>query len=120
MNAETPMTNENMLKHIEKHKGNFNFTIAHRVASMMYYKDAPTMIYLTDMICIGYNLIPNDKEFAQIGSLTPDIMKLIIEEQKEDIDFTQPNQCVKIEKGYNGVSGIKAALCYAYNLKPNE
>jgi hypothetical protein len=47
-------------------------------------------------------------------------MKLIIEEQKGDIDFTQPNQCLKIDKGYNGVSGLKAALCYAYNLKPNE
>jgi hypothetical protein len=120
MNTETRMTDENMLKHIESHKGNFNFTIAHRVASLMYYKDAPTMVYLTNMICIGYNLIPNDKEYAQIGSLTPEKMKLIIEEQKGDIDFTQPNQCLKIDKGYNGVSGLKAALCYAYNLKPNQ
>ena len=120
MNAETRMTDENMLKHIENHKGNFNFTIAHRVASLMYYKDAPTMVYLTDMICIGYNLIPNDKEPNDIGLLTPDKMKLIIEEQKGDINFTQPSHFVKIDQENNGFVGLKAALCYAYNLKPNE
>jgi hypothetical protein len=78
---------------------------------------------LVDLVCFAYDLCKAEQEVPQHKYTHPQSVRDVFDWNWSNMDWEQPDK-IFIEQEYIDRTflklTVKEALCYAYNLKPNE